>query len=473
MTSPTPQYTDFSKDVLGRYICNGLDEALASTSGPGARQFDIIVVGGGSFGSALAQHLLYSDRSSSHRILVLEAGPFLLPEHVQNLPTLGLFAPGPTVADPGVPRAEVWGLPWRTGVEAGFPGLAYCIGGRSVFWGGWSTRLLDIATDTEMPRDRWPAAVAGDLNDRFFDESARQIGVDQTNDFVFGAMHEALRAKLAQGLSGVRGAIPLGDLPDPLWTDPSMPQSQRDELKLEAPLAVQGRAPRSGFFPINKFSAVPLLMRAARQAYAESGGDDTRKRLMVVPNCHVKRLQTDMDQGIGTVVGVDTNLGWIPVPDKAVLVLASGTIESTRLALVSFEGTLGYELIGTNLMGHMRSNYTIRIPRTSLAGVLPTGDLEASAMFVKGRKQHADQTVSHFHLQITSAGLKGLGANSEAELFQKIPDIDLTDSFRGADEDNVVMTIRGVGEMQPGNPQNRITLSGETDEFGIRRAFVA
>jgi len=32
-TSPTAQYTDFSKDVLGRYVCNGLDEALNSTSG--------------------------------------------------------------------------------------------------------------------------------------------------------------------------------------------------------------------------------------------------------------------------------------------------------------------------------------------------------------------------------------------------------------------------------------------------------
>jgi len=27
-TSPTTQYRDFSKDVLGRYVCNGLDEAL-------------------------------------------------------------------------------------------------------------------------------------------------------------------------------------------------------------------------------------------------------------------------------------------------------------------------------------------------------------------------------------------------------------------------------------------------------------
>src|SRR5690242_18040637 len=112
MTSPTAQYTDFSKDVLGRYICNGLDEALRSTVGsPNARPFDIVIVGGGSFGGALAQHLLYSDKFGGHRILVLEAGPFLLAEHAQNLPTLGLVAPGPTTVDPGVPRAEVWGLP--------------------------------------------------------------------------------------------------------------------------------------------------------------------------------------------------------------------------------------------------------------------------------------------------------------------------------------------------------------------------
>src|SRR4051794_28625161 len=111
MTSPTAQYTDFSKDVLGRYICNGLDEALKSAA---VRPFDIVIVGGGSFGGALAQHLLYSDKFKVHRILVLEAGPFVLGEHAQNLPSIGLGAPGPTTVDPGVPRAEVWGLPWRT-----------------------------------------------------------------------------------------------------------------------------------------------------------------------------------------------------------------------------------------------------------------------------------------------------------------------------------------------------------------------
>ena len=59
-TSTSPQTTDFSLDVLGRYVCNGLDEALASTdvtAHPGARPFDVIVVGGGSFGPIMAQHL--------------------------------------------------------------------------------------------------------------------------------------------------------------------------------------------------------------------------------------------------------------------------------------------------------------------------------------------------------------------------------------------------------------------------------
>jgi hypothetical protein len=116
MTTPTPQYTDFSKDVLGRYVCNGLDEAMASTSGRGGRPFDLIIVGGGSFGATLAQHLLTLDSPDQHvcddqadpvvppagfgmhRILVLEAGPYVLPDHVQNLPVLGLSAPGPTTA---------------------------------------------------------------------------------------------------------------------------------------------------------------------------------------------------------------------------------------------------------------------------------------------------------------------------------------------------------------------------------------
>lgn len=466
MSSLTAQYTDFSRDVLGRYICNGLDEALASTSGrPDAKPFDIVIVGGGSFGGALAQHLLYSDKFRGHRILVLEAGPFLLAEHTQNLPTLGLAAPGPTVSDPGVPRAEVWGLPWRTDVPQGFPGLAYCVGGRSLFWGGWSPELLDA----EMPASRWPAQVVQDLKSKYFADAGAQIGVDQTNDFIFGDMHNALRQLLFDGIAAgkVDDAIPLPQLPAPRW--PSGPSGIE---KLEAPLAVQGRAPRAGFFPINKFSSVPLIMRASRQAWFEAPNDDVKKRVMIVPNCHVTRLETATAQGVAQVTAVSTNQGQIAVPQRGVVVIAAGTIESTRLAMESFGATLGSGLIGTNLISHMRSNYSFRLPR-AVVPVLGGKDLQASALFVKCRKAHADGTVSHFHLQITAAGMKGIGANSEAELFQKIPDVDTIDVFRQADEDSIVMTVRAVGELQAGNPGNRVSLGGETDEFGIRRAFVS
>src|SRR6266481_1072072 len=99
MATPTrAELISFTKDILGRYICNGLDEAMASTSSansPDARLFDVIVVGGGSFGAVCAQHLFAQDTTHSHRILILEGGPLTIPEHVQNLPVFaGLNVPG-------------------------------------------------------------------------------------------------------------------------------------------------------------------------------------------------------------------------------------------------------------------------------------------------------------------------------------------------------------------------------------------
>jgi choline dehydrogenase-like flavoprotein len=468
VTSPTPQTTDFSRDVLGRYICNGLDEALASANQSlraDARPFDVIVVGGGSFGSAFAQHLFSRDQRHSHRILVLEAGPFMLPEHVQNLPLLGLPVPGDTsikdlraAGQPdGKARAEVWGLPWHSNIT--FTGLAYCLGGRSLYWGGWAPQLLDV----EM--SGWPPGVVADLDGLYFREAAEQTGVTETNDFIHGAMHAVLRKRLFDGIDAgqVKDAVPLPELP--LHLD-GIAAAEREISKLEAPLAVQARQPRAGFFPFNKFSDLPLLIRAARSSYTESNGDDVKRRLMVVPNCHVTRLETLRSR----VVSVATNQGPISVPPGGIVVLAAGTIESARLALASFPNPNG--TIGRNLMMHLRSNLTIRIPRESfpeLAGV----DLEESALFVKGRHTRKDGSVGSFHLQITAAGLGALGSDSEAELFKKIPDIDLFHTFKAADEKTIVVTIRGIGEMQGLNAKNLVRLDPEADEYGMPRAFVS
>lgn len=494
-TSPTPQYTDFTRDVLGRYICNGLDEAIASTpegsNRPEARDFDIVVIGGGTFGSAIAQELFANDCARKHRILVLEGGPLFLPEHDQNMP-VAVGHPGDKLSDgktarsiaslraqghpDGQPYSEVWGLPWHAPI--GFTGLSYSIGGRSVHWGGWSPRLLDEETPTSASGapHRWPPAVLNDLNTQYFDEAAEQIGVDVTNDFIHGPLHNAMRKRLADGIAAgdVEFAIPLSELPTTLKIPPETTPEEEELLKLEAPLAVQSRPPRPGFFPINKFSAVPLLIKAVRAAYRESKGDDVKKRLMVVPKCHVNRLG---HQG-GRVTEVFTNQRPAPirVPPGGRVIIALGTIESIRLALLSFEGMPNYANIGRNLMAHLRSNLQFRIPREALEPLLSPSirELQSAALFVKGRAVRSDGSViGRFHQQITASGLGFVDFNSEAELFKTVPDLDDLEHFRTADDSSVVITVRGIGEMVAENPNSFVRLDGELDENGERRAFVS
>lgn len=75
---------------------------------------------------------------------MLEAGPFLVSEHAQNLSRIGLGNPDAQLpeSDEGKrTRNFVWGIPWR-GNQV-FNGQAFCVGGKSLFWGGWSPRLTD------------------------------------------------------------------------------------------------------------------------------------------------------------------------------------------------------------------------------------------------------------------------------------------------------------------------------------------
>jgi choline dehydrogenase-like flavoprotein len=500
MAPLTAESTTFSLDTMGRLVCNTLQEARDSAGqlvGGRTRDFDTIVVGGGTFGAVVAEHLFIADTTRSRRILVLEAGPYVLPEHVQNMP---MVAP--------VNGAPDMRVPWANHPALNYAGLLFAIGGRSLTWGGWSPELLDVELVD------WPAAARAELRARYFAESSRQIGVKETNDFIYGPLHTALRKQLDDGLNiaGNETGFAFADLldhpavryPDPgepaldakvlrdwlgLPATDTTPLAKLKELfKLEAPLAVQSNT-LPGFFPTNKFSAVPGIIRAARLASSEADGvgpaADARKRIMVVPDCHVQELitETQPDNWVRvTGVRVWQNGGSVDVMlapprngGQGAVVLALGTVETTRVARTTFQQSLAgraADRMGKNLIAHLRSNLTVRIPRAAIAANLPptvVPSLQVSALLVKGKAANGKT----FHFQITASGLNKLGVDSEAELFKKIPTLEHIDALLRATDDTVVITIRGIGEMTPRNPDSFIDLSALETDFDRPKAVVS
>src|SRR6266851_8453620 len=189
------QETTFTLDNMGRFFCNTLQEARDSSAIQVAgkqRSFDTIVIGGGTFGAGIAASLMFADATHSRRILVLEAGPFALPEHNQNMPYQG-----------GTPDFR---KPWDSHPALAYPGLLFAVGGRSLAWGGWSPEMLAAELGA------WPSSVAADLNNTYFRIASDQIGAMDSNDFIFGRLHDALREQLFQAFknpANIPNAIPL------------------------------------------------------------------------------------------------------------------------------------------------------------------------------------------------------------------------------------------------------------------------
>src|SRR5229473_6063531 len=194
------QQTAFGYDVVPRYICNNWQE-IAAAQGSGAYPFDVVIIGAGMFGGYCAEKLYRQGGRAALRILLLDAGAFLLQSHIQNLPQqLGGKVGGPnylrTRDDASGAQNVIWGMPWIS--NEAFPGLAYAIGGRSLFWGGWSPPLTpaDLAA--------WPGDVAIYLNGADgYAATATEIGTAVTTDFIRQtALFNAL-------LSRAQAALPL------------------------------------------------------------------------------------------------------------------------------------------------------------------------------------------------------------------------------------------------------------------------
>jgi len=439
---PDVQRTTLGLDVLSRFVCNTWEEATAN----GTRNFDAVVIGAGMFGGYCAEKIYEFGQAKGLKVLVLEAGPFLIPTHLQNLPNIGINVPDPLFPanDPGIARDLVWGMPWRGNVP--FIGQAYCVGGKSLYWGGWCPRLQSDDLSA------WPPTVAAYLSSNY-PVLEQQTGVSVATDFIQGPLFNLLKQRVGNAIGTVTN---IDTAEDP-------------------PLAVQGQSPASGLFSFDKYSSTTLVIEAARDA---SSQPDPQRRLFVVPNAHVTRIHTTGGAASSLDVVVNGAMQSLPVAANCPVILALGTIESTRLALVSFPTSPGNpagELMGRNLMAHWRSNIFVRIKRTGFdpGNTLPQA-VQTGALLVRGSTAQGK-----FHLQVT-ASADPLG-NSDDLLFAMIPDIDLLDAtLANQTADSISIGFRGVSQLfgdqttsVPNASGRWINLSPfQSDEFGVPRAFV-
>jgi len=460
------QQTEFSHDALGRWVSS----TWSDVNNNGGDPFDVVVIGAGMFGGYIADKLYRHAENIGLRILVVEAGSFLLPTHVQNLPRLGLSGPTEQVVnanqpplgtpllpgqDPGTQNL-VWGHPWHS--NQAFPGLAYCFGGRSIFWGGWSPKLTAADLGARPTgQAAWPADAVAFLNANY-DSVAAEMGVQPTDDFI------SANSDLVKQLKARFKAV----------SDPKLVE--------DAPLAVQAQAPLStpGLFPFDKYSSAYLLFDAVREDINKRWRNniDAWRRLMVLPKAQVVSLTRSGNRVSEIELLVNGQQQFLRPPllsPDCTVVLAASTIESTRLALVALSApTMGTRRMGSNLMAHLRSDITARIRRSAIPGLSPTATtLEIAALLVRGTTSDGHA----YHFQVTASA----GIGSDANLFTSVPDLELLDALIANQGPAwIPITLRAIGEMighpaaQPGDTkQSWLNLAWQNDpRTGRPRAWV-
>ena len=474
---PDVQSTTLSKDLMGRYICNTLEEAVPDIVNDDNvdLDFDVIVLGAGMYGSYCAAKVYQFTKNSSiygnPRILVLDAGPFLLPEHGQNIPDIGANAPSGALNTFG-PNAQksrdvVWGIGWRSNEQ--YVGTAYCVGGKSLYWGGWCPRLR------QQDLDQWPSNIKEYLTKEPFKDPLfgsdiegaysfveYEIGVRPSDDYVFDPVQDDPNSTSCVGLNkGLREILrsKISDINDQPGIDFTLSEPE------DPPIAVQTQSYISGLFSLDKYSSLPGLISAKR---AEGVKEATDLRIVIVPNTHVVKLNLpkiikdgqELDGYNVTEITVNYNGRFINLKLKptAMIVMAMGELESTRLALESFpipETRKRQELMGANLLNHLRRDITVQISREKFNELYRTTqtDPEEDDCLAKRPQTaafhvQASSDRGSFHFQFFSA----VNAfNNPNVIYRMIPDLDAARMIaeQGVQDNAMVnIAILGIGELR-------------------------
>ncbi|WP_404498876.1 GMC oxidoreductase [Arthrobacter sp. GAS37] len=397
-------------------------------------QFDHIVIGSGFCAYAFAERTLTVNPHA--RILIIERGPFFLPQHFQNLPlpykeTLG-----------GLSETFPWTLAAATATQppgriSWQHGMVPFYGGRSIMWSAWCPR----PEEDEMRG--WPRAVMDAAKSHFTSAedllnvvSADRIDagrsadvVDLINDTrpVYGIMQKALQERLEAGLHEIDSATR------------SMP----------APLAAATGATSGVDFA--KFSTPAVLLELTdKQAALEAQGKGAALRM--VTDCTVLSvLQQD-----GRATALNTNRGVVNV-GNANLVLAMGTLPPATLVLNSFPQVQG---AGGHFSAHFITSVVARVPRGDFDFSEQLGELELAAIYLAGKSPAGMQ----YHVQLSVLSDRCPDKNAQKSE-RYAPDVVATASLAQlrSSEDYLVFVCAVLGELDESNPENHLRLSGGAD----------
>jgi hypothetical protein len=397
-------------------------------------QFDHIVIGSGFCALAFAERTLAADPNS--RILIIERGPFFLPQHFQNLPlpyerTLG-----------GLSETFPWTLAAATADQPAGKigwqhGMVPFYGGRSIMWSAWCPR-------PELSEMRgWPEATVVAAQEHFASAekllnviSADEIDADESADVldlisrsrpVYGTMQRSLQTMLGKELDRIESAT----------------------RTMPAPLAAATGL--SAGVDFAKFSTpAPLLALATKQAALATAGQGAAMR--IVTNCRVQRI---LGQD-GRATALETTRGVVNI-GSANLVLAMGTIPPATLALNSFPDTPG---VGERFTAHFITAVVARVPRADFDFAGELGDLELAAIYLAGMSPAGMQ----YHVQLSVLSDRNPDANAEkAERYA--PDVVATASLAQlkSSPDHLVFVCAVLGELDDSNRDNRLWLSEGDD----------
>lgn len=269
--------------------------------------WDVIIIGSGMGGGPLADALT-DHPGIKPRVLVLEAGSLEYDTHIDNKP---LAAFGRSISG-----HEVRNYEREPGTSFGmFPQMNF--GGRSLFWSG----LIPRMRDWELAH--WPEPLANDLRNGGYDAAEKLMRKHVTG----GRYEEDVIKRLAQRFTGFEVVNTPRSLHQPEFSQPG------------------GAQPESFLFrSTGTFSSAELLLDSLR-----SPKDPGFGRLSLQCNHLATKLDTSKDR-VTRVICQDLIGNRQREFVGKFVVLAAGSLESARLALLS--NLEPKHLVGTGLTDH-------------------------------------------------------------------------------------------------------------------------